>query len=176
MDVLGSWFSFDGRIGRGRYWFVGAVQVLMFAAVAVMIFTGGTGGLFVGLAVAAVGAWMGVSATVRRWHDRGKSGWWVLIAGIPLVGPLWVLAELGFLAGENDANRFGPPPGSGRLGRRSGGPDGPPPDFDGIVARWKASHGPPAGSPVHRLAPPVARPQPATRPGAAPGFGRRGLT
>jgi uncharacterized membrane protein YhaH (DUF805 family) len=47
---------------------------------------------------------------VKRWHDRDKSGWWVLINFIPLVGPLWTLIECGFIKGTTGENRFGPDP------------------------------------------------------------------
>ena len=47
---------------------------------------------------------------VKRWHDRDKSGWWVLINFVPVVGPLWALVECGFLRGTLGDNRFGPDP------------------------------------------------------------------
>jgi len=47
---------------------------------------------------------------IKRWHDRDKSGWWMLIVLIPLVGNIWFLVELGFLPGTPGPNRFGPPP------------------------------------------------------------------
>jgi uncharacterized membrane protein YhaH (DUF805 family) len=39
---------------------------------------------------------------VKRWHDRGKHGYWVFINLIPLVGPIWALIELGFLGPTDD--------------------------------------------------------------------------
>jgi uncharacterized membrane protein YhaH (DUF805 family) len=47
---------------------------------------------------------------IKRFHDRDKSGWWVLIALVPIVGAIWLLIELGFLGGTPGPNRFGPPP------------------------------------------------------------------
>jgi uncharacterized membrane protein YhaH (DUF805 family) len=46
---------------------------------------------------------------IKRWHDRDKSGWWMLIALIPIIGAIWLLIELGFLKGTDGPNRFGPP-------------------------------------------------------------------
>ncbi len=46
---------------------------------------------------------------IKRFHDRDKSGWWVLIGLVPLIGQLWLLIECGFLAGTPGPNRFGPP-------------------------------------------------------------------
>jgi uncharacterized membrane protein YhaH (DUF805 family) len=47
---------------------------------------------------------------IKRCHDRDKSGWFVLISFIPVIGPLWMLVELGFLRGSDGQNRFGPDP------------------------------------------------------------------
>lgn len=47
---------------------------------------------------------------IKRWHDLDKSGWWVLINFIPIVGGLWCLVECGFLKGTVGPNRFGPDP------------------------------------------------------------------
>src|SRR3989338_4432536 len=49
-------------------------------------------------------------AAAKRWHDRDKSAWWILIIFIPIVGQLWTLIENGFLAGTNGENRFGADP------------------------------------------------------------------
>ena len=52
--------------------------------------------------------WSHFVINVKRWHDRDKSGWWVLIGLIPLIGAIWALVELGFLKGTYGKNRFGP--------------------------------------------------------------------
>ncbi len=53
---------------------------------------------------------MGIIVQIKRWHDRDKSGWWVLINFIPILGGLWSLIECGFLKGTEGQNRFGPDP------------------------------------------------------------------
>ncbi len=45
--------------------------------------------------------------TTKRWHDRGKSGWWSLIMFVPIIGGLWAFIELGFLGGEPGTNEYG---------------------------------------------------------------------
>ena len=55
-------------------------------------------------------AWIGLAVSVKRWHDRGKSGWWMLIAFVPVIGPIWQWVETGFLRGTNGPNRYGPEP------------------------------------------------------------------
>ena len=51
--------------------------------------------------------WIGLSVQVKRWHDRGKSGWWGLINLIPIIGQVWVFIECGVLRSTAGDNRFG---------------------------------------------------------------------
>jgi uncharacterized membrane protein YhaH (DUF805 family) len=46
---------------------------------------------------------------VRRLHDVDKSGWFMLIAFIPLVGVIWLLV-LDCTEGMRGANQYGPDP------------------------------------------------------------------
>lgn len=57
----------------------------------------------------------GLALSIKRWHDRDKSGWWVLIAFVPLVGPIWALVETGFLEGTKGPNQYGPDPLAGGI-------------------------------------------------------------
>ena len=54
--------------------------------------------------------WPSICLYAKRWHDRGKSGWWSLIIFVPIIGSIWFLVELGFLRGTDGPNRFGPDP------------------------------------------------------------------
>jgi uncharacterized membrane protein YhaH (DUF805 family) len=70
-----------------------------------------------GVVLAIVGAVGGLAVTIpmivvsiKRWHDRNKSGWWVLFAFVPVIGSIWVLVETGFLRGTTGANNFGVDP------------------------------------------------------------------
>jgi len=53
-----------------------------------------------------------VSYTVaaKRLHDRGKTGWWLLAAVVPVVGWAWLGCELYILPGSPGDNRYGPHP------------------------------------------------------------------
>ena len=53
---------------------------------------------------------VGIIVQIKRWHDLDKSGWWVLINFIPIIGQLWCLVECGFGEGTVGPNRFGPDP------------------------------------------------------------------
>jgi hypothetical protein len=53
--------------------------------------------------------WILLTVQVKRWHDRGKPGWMVLI-NLTGVGILWTFVELGFLRGTRGPNKYGADP------------------------------------------------------------------
>ena len=105
--------SFDGRIDRGKFW---AGYVVLWVATVVVVgllsaLLGDSASFWILYAVAvAILIVAGLAVQVKRWHDRGKSGWWVLIALIPLIGPIWAIIETGFLPGTSGPNEYGPDP------------------------------------------------------------------
>jgi uncharacterized membrane protein YhaH (DUF805 family) len=68
------------------------------------------------LAVSVLCFWINVATTVKRYHDRDKSGAWFFIAFVPFIGGLWQLIECGFLAGTSYSNNYGPRGGSDGYG------------------------------------------------------------
>ncbi|MBC6981475.1 MFS transporter [Caulobacter sp. 17J80-11] len=44
---------------------------------------------------------------IRRCHDRGKSGWWMALFFVPVVGQIWWLIDLGLMGSAKRAERFG---------------------------------------------------------------------
>jgi uncharacterized membrane protein YhaH (DUF805 family) len=111
MDWRQFLFSFQGRVGRQQYWVMALLSV-PFILAATIINSGfrrdpaETPGVLVLLPM----LWAAVAVTIKRWHDRNKSGWWILINLIPVVGDIWSLIENGFLKGTPGENRFGPDP------------------------------------------------------------------
>lgn len=120
------WFSFDKRINRKVYLLKGvlllflvqiAVQlvakVIDFGLVAVLgpeligriIFA-----VIIGVPFIVFVIWASLAVSLKRCHDRDRSGWFLLISLIPLVGALWLIVELAFLKGTSGENRFGPDP------------------------------------------------------------------
>ena len=62
--------------------------------------------LFVGIVIVV---WSTICVNAKRWHDNNKSGWWMLIGAIPLIG-IWAFIENGFLRGTVGPNSFGGDP------------------------------------------------------------------
>ena len=54
--------------------------------------------------------WPAVVISVKRGHDRNKSGWWVFINLLPIIGPIWALIEQGFRKGTEGPNDYGDDP------------------------------------------------------------------
>ncbi|MBR0649753.1 DUF805 domain-containing protein [Roseomonas terrae] len=125
---IGQWFSFQGRIRRKTWWLgyvlvsiaisvLGTVLDISFGFISLEDASPADGyayqtqgvGPFSLLALIPL-IWGGLAGQVKRWHDRDKSGWFVLINFIPLVGAIWSFIELGFLRGTPGPNRFGPDP------------------------------------------------------------------
>jgi uncharacterized membrane protein YhaH (DUF805 family) len=104
-------FAFDGRINRAKFWLVYALTwVFMFVFVGIGVALDSSFGWLL-LAIVYVGMiWVGLAVSIKRWHDRDKSGWWVLITLIPIIGPIWALVETGFLEGTQGPNQYGPDP------------------------------------------------------------------
>ncbi len=104
-------FSFDGRISRRSFWF--SILVFIGFSVIVGIMYAILSAIDKALGMVALVAylpliWMSLATSVKRWHDRDKSGAWVLIGLIPVVG-IWAIIETGFLAGQLGDNKYGSP-------------------------------------------------------------------
>jgi uncharacterized membrane protein YhaH (DUF805 family) len=115
MDFKTFYFSPDGRVNRKQWWlwlvlpFTVISIVLMLVDMATGRYDAEAGiGLFSGI-FALLALIPAIFVYIKRFHDRDKSGWWVLIGLIPIIGALWLLIELGFLKGTPGPNRFGPP-------------------------------------------------------------------
>lgn len=114
LEALKKYATFEGRARRTEYWFfvlfnVLAIIVLEILDVVLGTFSKETGfGLLSGLYAIAV-LLPSLAVIVRRLHDTDRSGWWILIEFIPLIGGL-VLLVFTLLDSTPGSNRFGPSP------------------------------------------------------------------
>lgn len=102
-------FSLTGRIPRRVFWLWGVgSMVLASMAIGLLLGIAGLDEEQIAFVVNALLFWPGLAIAVKRWHDRDKSGWWVLVNLVPVVGWLWAVVENGFLKGTDGPNRYGP--------------------------------------------------------------------
>ncbi len=120
MDWKHFLFSFEGRIGRSRYWMFTIAVVVVFVALAVVggvtvptdpnaAPAGMTGMLMLITVLGLAVIWPALAVQAKRWHDVDKSAWWILIGLVPAIGGLIALVFNGFIGGTPGPNRFGPP-------------------------------------------------------------------
>jgi uncharacterized membrane protein YhaH (DUF805 family) len=107
-DVLSKYTVFDGRAGRQEFWMFTLFNVIVYLIVSIIgniIHVPWLAGLYgLGVLLPSLGV------EIRRLHDIDKSGWWILIGFVPVIGGIWLLVLL-VMAGTPGANRFGPAPG-----------------------------------------------------------------
>ena len=116
MDFKQFYLSAQGRVNRKQWWLKLILPVFVISII--LAFVDMSTGHFdpqngIGLFSSIFALLILIPAIlvyVKRFHDRDKSGWWILIALIPIIGAIWMLIELGFLAGTPGPNRFGLPP------------------------------------------------------------------
>lgn len=107
--VLRKSADFSGRAGRAEYWWWWAALVATFIAIGVLTSLVGTAGYVLAALVVLVAFIPNLAVTVRRLHDTGRSGGWVLVVLVPAIGALILLVLL-LLDGEHGPNRWGAPP------------------------------------------------------------------
>lgn len=106
--------SFSGRAGRSEYWHFVLMYVLIMVFLTIIDAIIGrldtqTG---VGLLSSIFGFTMllpGLGVGIRRLHDIGRAGWWLLISVVPVVGSI-VLLIFAVTKGDVAANQYGEPP------------------------------------------------------------------
>lgn len=115
--------DFGGRASRQEFWMFVLFNLLLAMAWAFVagLLTGLFGGSFdhdsdrlifmykliaIYYAVTAVPA---MAVGVRRLHDTGRSGWWMLVSLVPIAGGIWLILLM-CLDGSAGDNRYGSPP------------------------------------------------------------------
>ena len=114
LKVLKQYAVFSGRARRKEYWFFTLFNVLFSVVLSVVDVATGTAnpasgvGLLGGLY--ALGVFLpSLGVSIRRLHDTDRSGWWLLIVLIPLIGAIVLLVFM-LLDGTPARNRFGENP------------------------------------------------------------------
>ncbi|MEO6155645.1 MAG: DUF805 domain-containing protein [Thermomonas sp.] len=114
LKVLKNYVGFSGRARRKEYWMFTLFNII--AAVIAMILDNVLGLNFQGMGYGPIYALYGLAVllpglavSIRRLHDTDRSGWWLLLGLIPLIGAIILIVWLATDGTAGD-NRFGSNP------------------------------------------------------------------
>ncbi len=108
MTLTQTFFSYNGRIRRSTFWW--STFSLWLAFVFLFVLLEAVAGRGSTLILYPFFFWSFFSILAKRYHDLGRSGWWLLLLLIPLAGVVWVCFELALRRGRPGENRYGPDP------------------------------------------------------------------
>lgn len=114
LEALKKFTEFNGRASRQEYWYFVLFNILISIGLGLVDRITGSfdplsgvgllGGIY-GLIILLPG----LAVSVRRLHDTNRSGWWVLLPFIPILGGLIFLYFL-VLDSSPDRNNYGESP------------------------------------------------------------------
>jgi len=112
--ALKKYATFSGRAQRAEYWYFYLFYLLIFIGLSMV--DGITGSFNAAAGIGLLGGLYSLALVipslavgVRRLHDTGRSGWWLLIGLIPLIGVLVLLFFFVQDSAPTD-NGYGPNP------------------------------------------------------------------
>lgn len=107
--VRDNYANFSGRARRSEYWWYSLCNFLIGIVLQVADY-------FIGFEIGILGSLYGLAVLipglavfVRRMHDVGKSGWFILLILLPVIGWIWLIVLL-FTEGDQGPNEYGPDP------------------------------------------------------------------
>jgi len=108
LEVLKKYAVFSGRARRKEFWMF-ALFYVIFAIVAGILDKVLTGKSILGTIYTLAMIVPSLAVTVRRLHDIGKSGLFILINLIPCIGWIWAIV-LACTDSQPGENQYGPNP------------------------------------------------------------------
>ena len=112
--------EFTGRSRRKEYWMFLLLSIGIYIIASILDGIAGLNRMIAGTygpITALVGLGLLVptlAVSIRRLHDSDRSGWWLLLGLVPMVGEIIVLVFMA-LEGTRGANRFGADPKAGEV-------------------------------------------------------------
>lgn len=107
LEAFKKFAQFEGRSRRKEYWMFllfNLIFAVVLAAIGYVINSTILSNIYALIVLVP-----SLALTVRRLHDVGKSGWFLFIALIPLVGAIWLIV-LYCTNGQPGENKYGPNP------------------------------------------------------------------
>lgn len=107
LAVLKNYAGFTERAGRAEFWYFVLMNIIVSLLLAFI--DGALGTAVIGIIYMLAVFVPNIALAVRRLHDIGKSGWWLLVGFVPVVG-IFVLLYFYIKEGDAEANAFGAVP------------------------------------------------------------------
>ena len=98
--------DFRGRSSRSEYWWFLLFYIIVIIALSILDISGA--GVLVAVGYLAL-LLPTIAVQVRRLHDIDRSGWWILLSFVPIVGAIVLLVWF-CTKGSYGSNRFGQDP------------------------------------------------------------------
>lgn len=109
-DIISNhFFDFKGRTNRKVFWLFSLNVLILNLILSYIIHKFDFIGIIAGIVFSLFMFFPTLSLDVRRLHDVGFSGWWVLIFFIPLFGFI-ALIVFACIPGTQGENKYGPVP------------------------------------------------------------------
>jgi uncharacterized membrane protein YhaH (DUF805 family) len=111
---LNKYTDFSGRARRSEYWYFFLFNILVSIVASIIDAIIGTRSGSFGLVEAIAGLALllpGLAVGARRLHDTTRSGWWLLIGLIPIIGAIVLI--IFFVQDSHGDNQYGPSPKQG---------------------------------------------------------------
>ena len=109
-------FDWHGRISRKEFWLgtiaIGIIQSFIFIFIFILSPDLLSRVSFIHYIIIIFAAYIffafiTIVLYIKRYHDLDKSGHWVWLLLIPIIGALWILIEGGFFRGTIGSNKYG---------------------------------------------------------------------
>jgi uncharacterized membrane protein YhaH (DUF805 family) len=121
LDVMKiKYAQFEGRATRSEYWYFVLFYIIGALIVGLLdgVMSGLTGGNAGGIGILSLLYFLGtlvpsIAVGIRRLHDTGRSGWWYLIALIPIAS--LVLLAFFTIDSQEGENKYGANPKEARV-------------------------------------------------------------
>ncbi len=109
LEVLKKYAVFGGRATRAEYWYFALVHFIISVVLSITDYVVLDGmGILVALYAFAI-VLPSLAVSVRRLHDIGRTGWWMFISLLPIIGGI-VLILFFIKDSDEGQNTYGPNP------------------------------------------------------------------
>lgn len=108
-SVFSQYVGFTGRARRSEFWYFYLFNIILSIVASILqrAISNSSSGIITGIVGLAI-ILPSLAVAVRRLHDTSRSGWWILIGLIPLIGTIVLIVF--YVQDSHADNQYGPSP------------------------------------------------------------------